>query len=61
MWEFLGIFETVFGQSEQDFETGYWKFLGLGPGSPRLGSGLVLIPGLMSLGFVEYFDITEIC
>ena len=28
---------------------------------PELGSGLVLILGLMSSGFVEFFGITEIC
>ena len=44
----------------QDFGTEYCKFLGLVQSSPRLGSGLDLIPGLMSLGFVKLFDITVI-
>ena len=34
--------------------------MGLVPSNPGLGSGLVLIPGLMSSGFVEFFGVTEI-
>ena len=36
------------------------EFLGLFSGSLRLGSGLVLIPGLMFSGFVVCLDITVI-
>ena len=34
------------------------KFSGLFSGSPRLCGGLVLIPGLMSSGFMVCFGIT---
>ena len=61
MYKFLENFGTVFGQFGQDFWTEYWKFLELVSDSPGLGSGFVLIPGLMSSSFVEFFGIIEIC
>ena len=46
-WDYLWIVRTLF-----------W---GLFPGSPGLCLDLVLIPGLMSSGFVGFFGITVIC
>ena len=55
--EFLGLFldspDKILGLNIENF----WDwFRSLG-----LGSSLVLIPGLMSSGFVKFFNIIEIC
>ena len=75
MYKFLGILGTVFEQSKlnfgivfEQFGLNFWDcfrivwtgFSELFSGSSGLGSGLVLILGLMSSGFVMCFGIIVI-